>query len=79
MGCLSCKHAEIIENTNPHFSRKESRWRCVVGLEAKGLEFNAQIGMVHSKLSDYKMKNLQIVNNTHNRDPSITTIEELIL
>ena len=74
MGCLSCKHSEIIENTNPHISRKESRWRCVVGLEAKGQEFNAQVGMVHSKLSDLRTNDLQNIDNTHNRDPSISTI-----
>ena len=64
MGCLSCKHAEIIENTNPHTPKKESRSKCVVGLEAKGLEFNAQVGMVHSNLSDFRTKNLKIVDNT---------------
>ena len=56
MGCLSCKHAKIIENTNPHISKKESRWRFVVGLEAKGLEFNAQVGMVHSKYQILEIK-----------------------
>ena len=48
MGCLNCKHIETIDETRPHISKRESRWRRVIGLEAKGLEFNAQIGMVHS-------------------------------
>ena len=67
MGRISCKNSEIIENTNPHISRKQSRWRCVVGLEAKGLELDWFI----LNYQTFRKKNLQIVDNTRN-----TTIEE---
>ena len=55
MGCISCKHTEETINLDPHTSKKESGWRFVAGIEAKGLEFNVQLGLVNSKLSDYRV------------------------
>ena len=65
MGCLSCKHTETIDEMHLHIFRKESRWRCVVGLEAKGLEFNAQVEMVHSTNTNLQInhKNVDSPNN----------------
>ena len=59
-------------------SKRESRWRFVAGIEAKGLEFNVQLGLVNSKLSDYRDKNLPTINTNsdYNRNPSIMTITE---
>ena len=43
---------------------------------SKGFEFNVQLGLVNSKLSDYRTKNLQVINTDFNRNPSIMTITE---
>ena len=56
MGCISCKHTVDETRPSPHTSKRESRWRFVAGIEAKGLEFNVQLGLVNSKLSDYGLK-----------------------
>ena len=71
MGCLSCKHTETINEMNPDTFKKESRWRCVVGLEAQGLEFNAQVGMVHSTNT-----NFQIPGNLNENLRITTRIDE---
>ena len=70
---MSCKHTNETVSTSPHTSRKESRWRFVAGIEAKGLEFNVQLGLVSSKLSDYRDKNLQIMN-TSNYNKKLSTM-----
>ena len=78
MGCINCKHTVEEINSSPRTSKEESRWRFVAGIEAKGLEFNVQLGLVNSKLSDYRKKNLQAIgtNNNYNRSPSIMSDTE---
>ena len=71
MGCLGCKHSETINETHPHISWTESQWRCVLGIEVKGLEFNAQFGLVYSS-----NRNLQITNHSDTNLNVITKMEE---
>ena len=59
---MSCKHTEETLSTSPHTSRRESRWTFVAGVEAKEIEFNVQLGLVNSKLSDYRDKNVPAIN-----------------
>ena len=74
MSCLSCKHTDEVLNSSPHTSKRESRWRFVAGMQSKGLEFNVQLGLVNSKLSDFRAKNLQAINNnTYNKNLSIVS------
>ena len=74
MGCMSCKHTNKMINTSLHTSKKESRWRFVAGIEAKGLEFNVQLGLVNSKLSDYRDKNLPTIN-TISKNLSVMSVK----
>ena len=74
MGCISCKHTEETINSSPHTSKKESGWRFVAGIKAKGLEFNVQLRLVNSKLSYYRSKDLQPINSNNSnyyKNPSI--------
>ena len=63
---MSCKHTDETISTSPHTSRRESRWRFVAGVEAKGSEFNIQLGLVNSKLSDFRDENLPVINTISN-------------
>ena len=46
MGCLSSKQ-EISKETTPYIKKEQCKLRCIAGVEAKGIEFNAKFGVVH--------------------------------
>ena len=62
---MGCKHTTTVDNSSPHTSKRETRWRFVARI-------NIQIGLVDTKLSDFRNKNLQEIDNkTYNKNPSL--------